>query len=89
MQILFLFYRLCLKALIHSGAWLSFLLLWLLDEVLIRQTLGITMSPKIYPTLYPIYEVSAYILFAIPIILISGRKIYRLFKPQSTMQRAE
>lgn len=71
-----LFLRLLFKVIIFTRAWISFLLLYVIEELIVGKLLGITMNSADYPEIYPIYEIVLIVIMAIPIVFSVIQRIY-------------
>lgn len=65
-----------------TGAWISFLLVFLIDELLLGKVFQLHINVVDYPTIYPVYEAGMIVLMLIPIVLVTGYHLYRLVKPK-------
>lgn len=82
LSIFLMAFQLAWKVLKFTGAWISYALVMLIDELILSNLMGITMTSTNYPEIYPIYEKFMIVVMVVPIILVTGYHIYRLFKPK-------
>lgn len=70
------------KLIKFTGAWISVLLLLLIDELLLGMVFQVHINVVDYPTIYPIYEAGIIILMLVPIVLTLAYRGYRLIHPK-------
>lgn len=65
-----------------TGAWISVVLLLLIDELLLGAVFQLHINVVDYPTIYPIYEAGMIALMLVPIVLTLAYRVYRLLHPK-------
>lgn len=65
-----------------TGAWISVLLLLLIDELILGMVFQVHINVVDYPTIYPIYEAGMIVLMLVPIVLTLAYRVYRLIHPK-------
>lgn len=83
-QIIGFVFRMVFKLVVFTGFWVSVLLAFLIDYVLMTWILGITMTRAMYPDIYPTYEIVMTVVVLIPAVIITGRNIYKWIKRSAT-----
>jgi len=77
-KILLWIFKTIFKIIIFTGFWISMILVFLIDQVLITWVFHINLNEKQYPNIYPTYETGLFILMAIPVIICTGLNLYRI-----------
>lgn len=81
-QILTLMGKIVFKIIVFTGAWISLVLVFLIDEVLLQMVFKIKLTPASHPDIFPIYEMGMIVVMAIPVIICTGLNLYKLITRQ-------
>jgi len=81
-QILTLIAKIVFKIIVFTGAWISLVLVFFIDEVLLQMVFKIKLTPASHPDIFPIYEMGMIIVMAIPVIICTGLNLYKLITRQ-------
>ena len=74
--------KIIFKVITFTGAWIAFLLLMFIDEVVLQKVFGIRLTPASYPEIFPIYEMGMVILMGAVMVICTGFNLYRLIMRQ-------
>lgn len=81
-KLIIFIYKVIFKLIIFTGAWMSVLVVALIDVGLVRTVLKIDMTAAVYPDIYPIYKIGVLAVGAIPMIICTGINLYKLITRQ-------
>lgn len=81
-QIISFFFKIIFKIIVFTGAWISLLLVFLVDEVLLQMVFKIKLTPASHPDIFPIYEMGMIVIMVIPIVICTGLNLYKLITRQ-------
>lgn len=79
-QMLLVLFLVFFKILWKSGAWISVILAYVIDQLIVSKLMGIHMTKQNYPEIYPVYEKYLLMFLAVPIIVCCSIKIYKFIK---------
>ena len=72
------------KLIVFTGFWISFIVVFVIDQLIVKMLLGITMTRATRPDVYPIYETAMLIVLAIPVVICTSLNIYKAVTGKST-----
>lgn len=81
-QIMSFLCKIVFKLIVFTGAWISLVLVFFVDEVLLEMLFKIKLTRASHPEIFPIYEKGMIVLMLIPIVICTGINLYKLITRQ-------
>ncbi len=78
-QIMTYAFKILFKVVVFTGVWISLLLVYLIDQLLLPKVFGLNITSTAYPDFYPKYEIIMVVIMAIPVVIVTGIHLYKLF----------